>query len=118
MRGKIARLKSPVRHRTLAPFGGITRIRFKGSSNRTSQPLRLPRIFFRIGLAIVKSMVGTSRCDVPTPQCGVPTFTGQWVRIEEMLLAQAQAQGLQSEAVEKAWPNGRPARVGLRLLLL
>jgi hypothetical protein len=36
----------PVRHRTLAPFGGITRIRFKGSSNWTSQPLRLPRIFF------------------------------------------------------------------------
>ena len=44
MRGKIAWLKSPVRHRTLAPFGGITRIRFKGSSNWTSQPLRLPRI--------------------------------------------------------------------------
>ena len=43
MRGKIAWLKSPVRHRTLAPFGGITRIRFKGSSNWTSQPLRLPR---------------------------------------------------------------------------
>jgi len=36
--------ESPVRHRTLAPFGGITRIRFKGSSDlRTSQPLRLPR---------------------------------------------------------------------------
>jgi len=35
----------PARHRTLAPFGGITRIRFKGSSDfRTSQPLRLPRI--------------------------------------------------------------------------
>src|SRR6266481_1249421 len=44
MRGKIAWLKSPVRHRTLAPFDGITRIRFKGSSNWTSQPLRLPRI--------------------------------------------------------------------------
>jgi hypothetical protein len=44
MLGKIAWLKSPVRHRTLAPFGGITRIRFKGSSNWTSQPLRLPRI--------------------------------------------------------------------------
>jgi hypothetical protein len=44
MRGKIAWLKSLVRHRTLAPFGGITRIRFKGSSNWTSQPLRLPRI--------------------------------------------------------------------------
>ena len=44
MRGKIAWLKSPVRHRTLAPFGGITRIRFKGSSNWTSQPLRLPRL--------------------------------------------------------------------------
>jgi hypothetical protein len=43
MRGKIAWLKSPVRHRTLAPFGGITRIRFKGSSNWTSQPWRLPR---------------------------------------------------------------------------
>jgi hypothetical protein len=40
---KIAWLKSPVRHRTLAPFGGITRIRFKGSSNWTSQPWRLPR---------------------------------------------------------------------------
>jgi hypothetical protein len=39
----IAWLKSPVRHPTLAPFGGITRIRFKGSSNWTSQPLRLPR---------------------------------------------------------------------------
>ena len=24
--------KMPVRHRTLAPFGGITRIRFKGSA--------------------------------------------------------------------------------------
>jgi hypothetical protein len=44
MRGKIAWLKSSVRHRTLAPFGGITRIRFKGSSNWTSQPSRLPRI--------------------------------------------------------------------------
>jgi hypothetical protein len=44
MRGKIAWLKSPVRHRTLAPFDGITRIRFKGSSNWTSQPWRLPRI--------------------------------------------------------------------------
>ena len=44
MRGKIASLKSPVRHRTLAPFDGITRIRFKGSSNWTSQPLRLPRL--------------------------------------------------------------------------
>ena len=44
MRGKIAWLKSPVRHRTLAPFGGITRIRFKGSSNWTSQPSRLPRL--------------------------------------------------------------------------
>ena len=44
MRGKIAWLKSPVRHRTLAPFDGITRIRFKGSSNWTSQPLRLPRL--------------------------------------------------------------------------
>ena len=44
MRGEIAWLKSPVRHRTLAPFDGITRIRFKGSSNWTSQPLRLPRI--------------------------------------------------------------------------
>ena len=43
---EIAWLKSPVRHRTLAPFGGITHIRFKGSSNWTSQPLRLPRIFF------------------------------------------------------------------------
>src|SRR6476660_2672150 len=43
VRGKIAWLKSPVRHRTLAPFGGITRIRFKGSSSWTSQPLRLPR---------------------------------------------------------------------------
>src|SRR4029077_11978856 len=31
------------RNRTLAPFGGITRIRFKGSSDWTSQPLRLPR---------------------------------------------------------------------------
>ena len=38
--------KSPVRHRTLAPFVGITRIRFKGSSNWTSQPSRLPSIFF------------------------------------------------------------------------
>src|SRR5207244_10233841 len=44
MRGKIAWLKLPVRHRTLAPFDGITRIRFKGSSNWTSQPLRLPRL--------------------------------------------------------------------------
>ena len=44
MRGEITWLKSPVRHRTLAPFDGITRIRFKGSSNWTSQPLRLPRI--------------------------------------------------------------------------
>jgi hypothetical protein len=44
MRRKIAWLKSPVRHRTLAPFDGITRIRFKGSSNWTSQPWRLPRI--------------------------------------------------------------------------
>ena len=40
---EIRRLKIPVRHRTLAPFGGITRIRFKGSSSWTSQPLRLPR---------------------------------------------------------------------------
>jgi hypothetical protein len=33
----------PVRHRTLAPFGSITRIRFKGSSSWTSQPWQLPR---------------------------------------------------------------------------
>jgi hypothetical protein len=37
-----------VRHRTLAPFGGITRIRFKGSRSPAvavldSQPWRLPR---------------------------------------------------------------------------
>jgi len=44
MRGKIAWLKLPVGNRTLAPFDGITRIRFKGSSNWTSQPLRLPRL--------------------------------------------------------------------------
>jgi hypothetical protein len=57
MRGKIAWLKSPVRHRTLAPFDGITRIRFKGSSNWTSQPLRLPRIVeLRIRLHPAKSM--------------------------------------------------------------
>ena len=49
---EIAWLKLPVRHRTLAPFGGITRIRFKGSPAHSvercpdSQPLRLPRIFF------------------------------------------------------------------------
>src|SRR5207249_8397857 len=57
VRGKIAWLKSPVRHRTLAPFDGITRIRFKGSSSWTSQPLRLPRISIslRIGLARAKS---------------------------------------------------------------
>ena len=53
---KIAWLKSPVRHRTLAPFGGITRIRFKGSSNWTSQPSRLPRyIESRIRPELVKS---------------------------------------------------------------
>jgi len=44
----LAWLTSPVRPRTLAPFGGITRIRFKGSSNWTSQPLRLPRIVFSV----------------------------------------------------------------------
>src|SRR5205809_6830246 len=56
MRGKIAWLKSPVRHRTLAPFDGITRIRFKGSSNWTSQPLRLPRsVEFRIRPTFAKS---------------------------------------------------------------
>jgi hypothetical protein len=49
MRRKIAWLKLPVRHRTLAPFDGITRIRFKGSRSPAvarldSQPLRLPRI--------------------------------------------------------------------------
>src|SRR6476660_217909 len=48
MRGKIAWLKSSVRHRTLAPFDGITRIRFKGSSNWTSQPLRLPPHFYLV----------------------------------------------------------------------
>ena len=60
MRGEIAWLKSPVRHRTLAPFDGITRIRFKGSSNWTSQPLRLPRIFIssRIRLRYAKSTTG------------------------------------------------------------
>jgi hypothetical protein len=54
---KIAWLKSPVRHRTLAPFDGITRIRFKGSSNWTSQPSRLPRISIsvRIRLGCAKS---------------------------------------------------------------
>lgn len=50
-----------VRHRTLAPFGGITRIRFKGS---LSPPLRnwtlshrgSPAVYlFRIGLAQSKS---------------------------------------------------------------
>ena len=43
----------------LAPFGGITRIRFKGSSNWTSQPSRLPRICYllRIGLARAKSII-------------------------------------------------------------
>jgi len=49
MPGKIARLKSSIQHRTLAPFGGITRIRFKGSPGSTpdSQPLRLPRSLIR-----------------------------------------------------------------------
>jgi hypothetical protein len=46
---RIAWLKSPVRHRTLAPFGGITRIRFKGF-DRPFAPIisarRLPRTFF------------------------------------------------------------------------
>ena len=37
-----------VRHRTLAPFGGITRIRFKGSSDvRTSQPCGSPALQFQ-----------------------------------------------------------------------
>jgi hypothetical protein len=38
---------SPVRHRTLAPFGGITRIRFKGSpAFARLSAKRLPRTFF------------------------------------------------------------------------
>ena len=37
----------PVRHRTLASFGGITRIRFKGSvASATLSAMRLPRIFY------------------------------------------------------------------------
>src|SRR6476659_3046749 len=65
MRGKIAWLKSPVRHRTLAPFGGITRIRFKGSSNRTSQPLRLPRcVESRIRPELAKSTQRNCRASV------------------------------------------------------
>src|SRR4030095_2325298 len=67
MRGKIAWLKSPVRHRTLAPFGGITRIRFKGSSNWTSQPLRLPRIVeLRLRPGLEKSTRHTVCTSAPT----------------------------------------------------
>ena len=42
----------------LAPFGGITRIRFKGSSEfrRTSQPLAPPLFDFRIGPTRRKSI--------------------------------------------------------------
>jgi hypothetical protein len=39
---KIAWLKSPVRRRTLAPFGGITRIRFKGSSKLDLSAIAAP----------------------------------------------------------------------------
>jgi hypothetical protein len=46
--GKIAWLKSPVRHRTLAPFGGITRIRFKGSSNLDLSAIAAPPHFFLV----------------------------------------------------------------------
>src|SRR5262249_5661104 len=47
---KFALLRSPVRHRTLAPFGGITRIRFKGSapkSSKHSQPCGSPALSSR-----------------------------------------------------------------------
>src|SRR5262245_31655129 len=58
-----ARLKSPVRHRTLAPFGGITRIRFKGFVSPTSQPSGSPALSFsvRIRLGRVKSTTRRSR---------------------------------------------------------
>src|SRR5881397_2815453 len=59
-------LTSPVRHRTLAPFGGITRIRFKGSPLPPSRDQTLshcgsPAVCFlvRIGLVLAKSMVAT-----------------------------------------------------------
>ena len=51
---------------SLAPFGGITRIRFKGFVSTTSQPSGSPALSFsvRIRPTRAKSMVGTSRCDV------------------------------------------------------
>src|SRR5262249_8256844 len=55
-----ARLTSPVRHRTLAPFGGITRIRFKGSvAGATLSAFAAPPQYcfsLRIGLAFAKSI--------------------------------------------------------------
>jgi hypothetical protein len=52
--------ESPVRHRTLAPFGGITRIRFKGSPafRQTLSHCGSPALCFlaRIRLACAKSI--------------------------------------------------------------
>ena len=72
-------LTSPVRHRTLAPFGGITRIRFKGSPLPLSRDQTLSHcgspalcFFVKIGLAIAKSMVATCcsvKCIVCERQC-------------------------------------------------
>jgi hypothetical protein len=49
----------PVRHRTLAPFGGITRIRFKGSvAGATLSAIAAPPQYcflLRIGLVRAKS---------------------------------------------------------------
>jgi hypothetical protein len=63
----------PVRHRTLAPFGGITRIRFKGSpvSHRTLSHCGSPAVCFlvRIGPAPAKSIIcsGRQACHLRTP---------------------------------------------------
>ena len=57
----------------LAPYGGITRIRFKGSSEflRTSQPMA-PPLYFRIGAVAAKSMTalgGRAPEVAETPAC-------------------------------------------------
>ena len=53
----------------LASFGGITRIRFKGSSEflRTSQPLAPPLCDFRIGPRVASQQTQWQRCLLQAP---------------------------------------------------
>ena len=96
MRGRIAWLKSPVRHRTLTPFGGITRIRFKGSRSPAVAGTGLSAIAAPPHFLQNK----TRNCEVNRSDIAVrrppkafgaarrPTFRGRSGRIEEMLSAQ------------------------------